>query len=210
MINLLQGTITGAVPNQLTLMVTGMPGTSTPGHGIGYAVYVPEETAFELNQTATLHIHYHWNQDNGPALYGFQSPIDKQVFQLIISCPGIGPKIGLAVLSQMPANTFLAAITTGDVKSLSSISGIGAKKAESMIVYLKSKVEKLVLAQPQVVAGNAQMRNFTELSQALSALNYTRSEVSASIEHVKLLEECKSLAFDGLLRKALVYLSKRM
>ena len=205
MINLLQGSIVAAETNQITLMT----------NGVGYAIFVPDQMYFEINQNVILHIHYHWNAENGPALYGFNSPIDKQVFQLITSCPGIGPKIGLAVLSQMLAQTFLAALSTGDVKGLSSINGIGVKKAESMIVFLKSKVEKLILLQPHVAADNVQIRQFTELSQALSALNYTRSEIIAAVEHVKMLEvnvpnECKSLAFDGLLRKALVFLSKRI
>lgn len=200
MIDLLHGLVKATNSTHLSLLI----------NGVGYAVSVPETGHFSIDQTVTLHIHFHWNQENGPALYGFESPLDKQIFQLIISCPGIGPKIGLAVLSQMPASTFISAIVSGDVKTLSSISGIGTKKAEGMILYLKNKVEKLVLEKPQIVAGNAPARQFTELSQALSALNYSRSEVSAALEHVRALEESKSLAFDGLLRKALVYLSKRI
>lgn len=200
MIDLLCGHVKAINSSHLTLMI----------NGVGYAVFVPEISSFLVDQQVTLYIHFHWNQENGPSLYGFEDPLEKQIFQLIISCPGIGPKIGLAALSKMPAATFVAAIVGEDVKALSSISGIGLKKAEGMLVYLKNKVEKLVLEQPQVIAGNNAARYFTELSQALTALNYSRMEVSAALDHVRSLEESKNLIFDGLLRKALVYLSKRV
>lgn len=200
MIDLLCGYIKVINSNHLTVMV----------NGVGYAIFVPKISSVFIDQKVTLYVHFHWNQENGPSLYGFESPLEKQIFQLIISCPGIGPKIGLTALSQMLAETFIAAIVSGDVKALSSINGIGSKKAESMLVYLKNKVEKLVLEKPQIIAGDNPARHFTELSQALTALNYSRAEVSAALEHVRALEESKSLLFDGLLRKALVYLSKRI
>ena len=91
-----------------------------------------------------MQTYMHWNQDNGPTLYGFNSILEKTVFLLIISCSGIGPKIGLAVLHHLEPATFVQAIIEENIKVLSSISGIGAKKAEQICVALKHKVAKLL------------------------------------------------------------------
>jgi holliday junction DNA helicase RuvA len=200
MIDLLQGIIKAINPPYVSLLV----------NNIGYAIAVPETKHFVIEQQITFYIHHHWNQENGPMLYGFEKHLDKQVFQLIISGPGIGPKIGLAILSKMPASTFISAIATGDAKALSSIHGIGTKKAEGIILHLKNKIEKLVIEKPEIIANNTTTRQLTELSQTLAALHYSRPEVAAALEHIRNSEEYQSLAFDGILRKALIYLSKRM
>ena len=96
--------------------------------GIGFELYVPTAGTFSLQQQITLQTYLHWNQESGPTLYGFNSTLEKVTFLLIISCSGIGPKIGLAILNQMEPAIFLQAILEENIKTLSSISGIGAKK----------------------------------------------------------------------------------
>lgn len=201
MIDHLHGVVTVLQPSHLTLLVND---------SIGFGISVPNEKKFSINQAASLHIHFHWNADNGPALYGFEHVQDKNVFQLIISCSGIGPKIGLAALSSLTASAVLAAIATNDVKALSSVSGIGTKKAENIIVQLKGKVEKLLLASPELTEDNSSARHVTEVTQVLTTLNYTRQEIGCALDYVKAQPDYQNLAFDGLLRKALGFLSKRM
>lgn len=201
MIDHLQGVITDLQPHHITLLVN---------NAIGFGVNVPNEKKFTPTQPCSLHIHFHWNAENGPALYGFETAHERTVFQLIISCSGIGPKIGLAALHSLSASAVLSAIATNDVKALSSVSGIGTKKAENIIVNLKSKVEKLLLAAPELTQENSAARHVTEVTQVLTTLNYSRQEIQAALEYVKAQPDYQNLVFDGLLRKTLGYLSKRI
>lgn len=199
MIDFLQGQITAQTSKRITLLVGG----------VGYGVQVPDETIFSCQQEVKLHIFSHWSQDNGPSLFGFANVLDKQVFELIIGCSGIGPKIGLAVLAQMSAGSFINTITEGNVKALSGVNGIGAKKAENMIVLLRRKVEKLVESGVELGSDGQQTRDYSEVSQVLASLSYSRPEIDSALEYVKKNEDITQLKFDGLLRKALSYLSKQ-
>lgn len=76
----------------------------------------------------------HWNQDQGPTLFGFQSQIEKQTFMMIISCSGIGPKMALSILEQTSAGSFLEMIVENDVKALSNLKGIGAKSRATLFI----------------------------------------------------------------------------
>ncbi len=110
----------------------------------GLSLQVPQAQKIAKDTQATLHTYLHWNQENGPSLFGFQTLLERQVFLLIIECPKIGPSIALSVLSQLTAGQFLECITSQDDKQLSKVNGIGAKKAEQLIVQLKHKVQKLI------------------------------------------------------------------
>ena len=66
---------------------------------VGIAVQVSSGSLFHIGKKVTMHIHIHWNQEQGPTVFGFSSVLDKQVFLLIISCTGIGPKIALSIPS---------------------------------------------------------------------------------------------------------------
>ncbi len=152
----------------------------------------------------------HWNQEQGPSLFGFLSELEKTVFLLIISCSGIGPKIALAALGELTPAQFLQAIQEGNTKALSSVSGIGAKKAEQMILNLKDKVTKLI--QTQGIIGTSDETNalaqWSNVTQVLQSLNYSKGEIEAAMRYIG--KECagRSLPFDELLRKALSFLSK--
>lgn len=199
MIDLIKGRVTAHSPNVVAIAVT---------ESLHLAVTVTSEASFPLGEETTLCIYFHWHQENGPALYGFTSALDRQVFQLIISCSGIGPKIGLAILHHMSASSFIAAVAQEDVQALSAVQGIGRKKAEAIILYLKDKAFKLLESGAVNVAESANAHHLQEVAQTLSSLNYSKQEVASALEYVKKLEDYKSLPFDGLLRKALVHLSR--
>ena len=112
--------------------------------GFSLMVSVPNSTLFKKNDVLELKIYMHWSQEQGPHLFGFVTEKERQVFLLIISCSGIGPKIGLAALNHLSPNAFIAALLQGDIKTLSKISGIGTRKAETLIVSLKNKASELV------------------------------------------------------------------
>jgi Holliday junction DNA helicase RuvA len=199
MIDFLQGCVMAQNSKRITLLVGG----------IGYGVQVPDENVFSDQQEVGIHIYTHWNQDNGPSLFGFVGLLDKQVFELIVGCSGIGPKIGLAVLAHMTAGSFINMITEGDVKGLSAVNGIGAKKAENMIVLLSRKVAKLVESGIELGSDGQQARDCNEVAQVLASLSYSRPEINSALEYVKKNADISLLNFDSLLRKALGYLSKQ-
>jgi Holliday junction DNA helicase RuvA len=173
---------------------------------IGVECAVPDESLFPAGTQKTVHTHLHWNQEQGPSLYGFASDIDRSIFLLVTSCSGVGPRLGLAVLADLGAQSFMQAVTTGDEKLLSQVSGIGAKKAEQMIVQLKHKVQQMIDAGFTLSGEN--QTEFQTVIEALRALNYSRSEVTKAVEFVRSKTSGAS-SFDQLMRHALAYLSKQ-
>jgi len=201
MIDQIKGIIIASENQAISLSINDM---------ISFCVSVPDTSLFTLNQTAHLYIHFHWNQENGPTLYGFKTSRDRQIFQLIISCSGIGPKIGLAALQNMSSSSFIGAVVTDNIQALSSVPGIGKKKAETIILHLKDKAAKLFDTGIIDVQEAPSAQHLHEVSQTLSSLNYTKQEISAALDHVKKQEDFSCLPFDTLLRKTLLFLSKRM
>ena len=199
MINLLRGSIAEKTDQYLVIDI----GT------IGFEVQVANTALFKIGDTIDLLIHLHWNQEQGPSLFGFQTEVERQVFKLIISCSGMGPKIALAILNQLGATTFLQAVQTNDEDQLSSVSGIGSKKAEQMIVHLRHKVKKLFTAGISIDETSVQTgRNWNDVMNALESLNYSRTEINRAMKHLSEQHPDQSLPFEQLIRKALTFLSK--
>jgi Holliday junction DNA helicase RuvA len=175
---------------------------------LGFTLQVPNERLFTLNAAATVHTYLHWNQEQGPTLFGFQTELERTIFLLVISCSGLGPKIGLAVLAHMGPQAFLQAIQTGNESALSKVSGIGPKKAEQMIMQLKHKVSKL--AQSGIVLETSEsFEQWHNISEVLTSLNYSRTEVTQAMKHLGDAYAGQALSFDQLMRHALSFLSKR-
>jgi Holliday junction DNA helicase RuvA len=114
-------------------------------HGIGYRIFVPLTTFYELpdsSQPVTLHIHTHVKED-AINLFGFNSCEEKRVFQLMISVSGIGPKLAMNILSGISARELIVAVSQGNLNRLVRIPGVGKKMAERMILELKDKMIKI-------------------------------------------------------------------
>jgi Holliday junction DNA helicase RuvA len=133
MINFLQGKLVEALPTQLTVEV----------HGVGYEVLIPLSSFDKLPQPGTevkLLTHLAIRED-AHVLYGFMTAAEREMFRLLIhTVSGIGPKIALNILSGMNVTALRGAVSNGDVKSLSQISGVGKKTAERIVVELKDKI----------------------------------------------------------------------
>ncbi len=198
MIDTIQGTIKTIKGKSISI--------AAEGSGIGFAVQVPLEAAFTLGKPHTLFIHMHWNQEQGPTLYGFTTDVERTVFLLVTSCSGIGPKIGLACLGYLGASGTIEAISQEESNILSKVPGIGKKKAEQIIVHLKHKVADLINS--GVALGQTDsIKQWQQITQVLTSLNYSRQEVTSAVQHVK-KNENKDAPFDHALRTALAYLSK--
>jgi Holliday junction DNA helicase RuvA len=111
-------------------------------YGIGYRIFVPLTTFYELpedGQSVTLNIHTHVKQD-AINLFGFYSSEEKEIFQLMIAVTGIGPRLAMNILSGISADELIRAVSQGNLSRLVSIPGVGKKMGERMILELKDKV----------------------------------------------------------------------
>jgi holliday junction DNA helicase RuvA len=114
--------------------------------GVGYEVHVPGGTLGRSGASAdarvTLFIHTHVREDTLD-LFGFASELERVVFKLLISVPNVGPKTALAILSALPPPELASAVADRDLARLTSISGIGKKTAERLVLELKEKLSRL-------------------------------------------------------------------
>jgi len=175
---------------------------------IEFELAVPNSALFQDVTDGSFHTHLHWNQENGPSLYGFASELERQIFLLATSCAGIGPKVGLAVLAELGPQEFLRAIQGNDDRALSKVNGIGPKKAEHIIVQLRHKVEKLLESHPAKETGVTGAAHWPSLRTALESLGYSRLEISSTIRQLQNHEDAHQASFDHLMRGALALLSK--
>lgn len=179
-------------------------------HGIGLLCHTPNTHKLTVDKTVELHTYLHWNQEKGPALYGFSSELERTTFLMIIDCPKIGPSIALSILSQLQAPQFLEIITSQNDKALSAINGIGTKKAEQLISQLKHKVAKLI--ESGTVDASDTQQDFVQwqnISDVLGSLNYSRQEISGAMRYLSEKTQHQNLSLDQLIRAALSYLSQQ-
>lgn len=178
-------------------------------HGVSFGVFMPDAHACTVGDELSIHTYMHWNADQGPTLFGFKRELDRKVFLMIISCSGIGPKIALSLLSDLGSERFLAAIRESNEKSLSSVSGIGAKKAEQIVVQLKHKVAKLITSDLQLDPAFKDSSTHT-IAEVLQSLNYSRQEISAAMNYLRQSAGTEPVPFDSMMRKALSFLAKKV
>lgn len=117
-------------------------------HDVGYEVEISSQTFEQLpaeGEELKLLIHHHIT-DNDQRLFGFFSNDEKELFELLNAVKGVGPKLGLKILSGLPAAQIIQAIVQSDKAALSRISGIGKKTAERMILELKDKIGEMAAA----------------------------------------------------------------
>ena len=180
-------------------------------HGVGYRIFIPLTTFYELpeaGQIITLHVHTHVKQD-AINLIGFYTVQERDIFQLMLSVSGIGPKMSMNILSGISVPEMLRAISSGDVRKLISIPGLGKKLAERLILELKEKVVKKMMAEEMPALDNQQKINEIIREDVLSALinlGYKSNIAQDALDKV-LYTSAKELAMDQLLKKTLKLLS---
>lgn len=127
-------------------------------------------------------------REDGVSLFGFVSPEEKRMFLKLVSVSGVGPKMGIAVLSAMNINDLAVAIATSDLKMLSSVKGLGKKTAERIVLELREKVSAAELTAPAKGKGAAQAsaEKLTDKEEdavvGLMSLGYTRAESSRAVK----------------------------
>ncbi len=188
----------------------------SPGHitvevnGVGYRVFIPLSTFYGLADEGSpiaLNVFTAVRED-AIHLYGFRTPEEKQLFELLLSVNGIGPKLAIGLLSGISPAEFIRAVFTEDRQTLTKIPGVGKKMAERMILELRDRVVKLA---PQEAREEERAERPLEAvrEDALSALvnlGYKKSVAKMVLDRV-LDGEVDGLALEEVLKRALKELS---
>lgn len=146
--------------------------------GIGYKVFVSQNLLSKKKVNDELAVFTHeYHKDDGVDLYGFEKPEELRFFEEMISVSGVGPKSGLAMLSQFPMDDIKKSIIHGDTSLLTKVSGIGKKTAERLILELKEKIS--VGKDNAPIVGGATTAD--EAIEALMALGYSQDEALAAL-----------------------------
>jgi Holliday junction DNA helicase RuvA len=172
----ISGTLAQKVPGEIVVDVVG----------VGYQIFIPLNVFYRLpdiGAPVSLQIHTHV-RDDALQLFGFQDLAEKQIFLLLISVSGIGPKLAVNILSGIPAEELARALRVGDQARLVAIPGVGRKLAERMIVELKDKLSTLSAAgveSPKPEIGSQVMQDAVS---ALVNLGYKRPEAEKTVREV--------------------------
>lgn len=175
-------------------------------HGIGYQMMVPMrgESFPKIGQEIKIYTHMHVREDD-ISLFGFLSKEEKEAFELLIGVNGIGPKVGLSVLSTLSVYELKMAVISEDVKTISKTPGLGPKGAKKLILELKDKLSFEELEEDGVGAEifntSADSSDSVMITiEGLVSLGYSKSEAAIAVNKV---EDAKDLTPEELLKKAL-------
>ena len=167
-----------------TLQQKGLDRLIVDVGGVGYLVSVSSQTLAELpaeGEAAQLICHTHVRED-AIHIFGFARMEELQLFEMLISVSGIGPKLALAMLSGMPVEDLVGAISAADHKRIQSVPGVGKKTAERVVVDLKDRCAKVFVGTPGAPAA-APDADLDDVVDALVGLGYkrTRAEKAARL-----------------------------
>lgn len=152
--------------------------------GIGFKITSTTNTinTIKLEQKILLHTYLHVRED-ALDLYGFHSPLEREVFLLLIGISGIGPKLAITILSGILPDELKDKIISGDIGSLTSIPGVGAKTAKRIIVELKDKFTKI----EEGSLGFSDKLNsklYDDALNALLSLGYSSQQSKQVLDHI--------------------------
>ncbi|MBU2590816.1 MAG: Holliday junction branch migration protein RuvA [Nitrospinae bacterium] len=202
-------------------MIARLSGTiidKSPGHlivetgGVGFNVTLSLTSYYglpDIGEKISLLIHTHIRED-AIALFGFTEQTEKELFEKLINISGIGPKLGINILSGICAADLIKAILNGDIDSIVAIPGIGKKSGERIILELKDKLKGADAATGSVrgKSGGIGSESVSDAISALANLGYKEKQAKEAVE--KCLEEVghKDIKIEELIRESLKYLAR--
>jgi len=201
MIGYLLGTIAHISPTELTIEV----------NGVGYTVNIPlstYEALHDSNGIVKVYTHLHVRED-ALLLFGFATDAERGMFQLLLSVTGIGPKMAQVILSGISVPELRSAVGIGRIESLTSISGVGRKTAERMIMELRDKISAADLLPPPTAAGSARLKVQSEAVVALMSLGHSRATAEEALRKALADSPAKELSVEELIKRALQYTSRK-
>lgn len=185
--------------------------------GVGYLVTISGKTYEELvrrnafdasGATAGIKIKlftHHVLREDASELYGFATKEECDIFKLLISVSGLGPKGAVAILSTLSVQGLVSAVATADARAISASPGIGIKTAQKIIIELKDKLAKgfdIDSTGENVISTVPTGENSMEAVDALVVLGYSKSEAQRAVA------KCTSSSVEGMIREALKLLMK--
>lgn len=177
--------------------------------GMGYQIYMSALDISglpDVGQVLMLYLHMNVRED-GISLYGFRTKEARELFRLLIGISGVGPKVGMALLSALSVNDIQMAVLSGDSKALTRANGIGTKGAQRIIMELHDKIElqAFLTSTQDKQTGSlhpeaAETDTIASASMALVSLGYSQSEAMRAVRQV---ENAQQMGTEELLKAAL-------
>lgn len=174
--------------------------------GIGYKVFMSATSIDRLGEIGEIVkvFTYMRVREDEVSLYGFCTNEELKMFEQLLGVSGVGAKSALTILSNISPSSFALAIISGDVATLKSLPGIGAKSAQRMILELKDKMKtqnaiETEFIPTKIVAKNDRARDAIE---ALQVLGYARKDIDMAISTI----DTKELSVEEIIKQGLKYL----
>lgn len=189
MINKLKGIVSEKTEKSISITVAEV---------FTFEIFIINSDYFNLHEEYILYISMIFSPDKGYAFYGFLDTIQKTYFLILQDCRGVGAKIALQILDQLSIEQIYQAIATENKLIFESISGIGKKKAELIILELKSKITKL-----SILPKKDFYLLHDDFIASLRALGYNQKEINSMVQEVYKLKIEKDISLGQLIEKAL-------
>lgn len=148
--------------------------------GVGYEVTMPMTSIYalpELEQQATIYTHFVVRED-AQLLYGFANKVERKLFRLLIKVNGVGPKLALAILSNMSADQFVSCVRHDDISAIVKIPGVGKKTAERLLIEMRDRLKDWQAQQIHLVSDDGLIPEqlSAELSQETTFVNDNKGD----------------------------------
>ena len=200
MISRLRGILISKKPAQILLEV----------YGVGYDIQVPLSTLFELpniGQEVVLYTEFIVREDSHK-LFGFLTEFERELFNKVTKVSGIGPKLGLTILSSVSPDQFISIIQSSDVARLVGLPGVGKKTAERLILELRDKFDgEMVLQSLSDPLKASDSAHIIDAKAALVALGYSVKEAQEGVSAIERIE-LQSLSTEAIIKRVLAKLLK--
>jgi Holliday junction DNA helicase RuvA len=166
-------------------------------NGVGYFVQCPLQLINSLKENDAIKlVIYHHFRDDAQQLFGFETVKERELFELLISVSGIGPKVALGILSSVKISDLISAIQSDNIMLITQCPGVGKKTAERLVIELKDKVKGVVMGAPTVVSPTASLpaHDSDDIVMALRQLGYQKDEIRRGfMKHAKELSTVESI-----------------
>lgn len=189
--------------------LTGKIISSKPTHilldvnGVGYAIKISINTFERISGKEKVSLYIHTNvKEDAITLFGFYSESEKEMFELLISISGVGPKSALSLLSGISTDELKQAIVTNNIERIIAVPGIGRKTAERLILELKNKVRDIKEEGITPTQTSAQK----EAIAALTTLGYNLTSSEKAVN--KILSDLPECSLEELIKRSLKELNK--
>ena len=178
-------------------------------NGVGYELYCSGGAFRKITVGEMVELHtYLQVKEDGITLFGFANPKEKELFLKVVGVSGVGPKLGISILTGLSADEFAEAVLTADVKRLSKVKGLGKKTAEKIVLELHGKISAAEVmsasGEPAVSASEVSAVKLTaeedEAVSALMGLGFTKNE---SMQAVKRARDTGAVSVEDIIRRAL-------